>query len=205
MLLIVPTIRDLKAAEAQNPGADDIADPVATAVKGYRERFSTLGLAEGYARRFSTLGLAGVDPKRFSTLALAGVDPKRFSTLGLAGLAEGYATRFSTLGLAEGYAKRFSTLALAGIDAKRFTDLIASVQASTGALHEEAAATGGSVDWLLLGQITLRTLFAAFMLILIVAVWEEQKDTEPASALLELIGAIWLWNEIDRAIWQALS
>jgi hypothetical protein len=72
-------------------------------------------------------------------------------------------------------------------------------------LHQEASATGRSVDWLLFGQITLRTLFATFMLILMVAVWEEQKDTEPASVLLELIGAIWLWNEIDRAIWHELS
>ena len=72
-------------------------------------------------------------------------------------------------------------------------------------LHQEASATGRSVDWLLFRQITLRTLFATFMLILMVAVWEEQNDTEPASVLLELIGAIWLWNEIDRAIWQELS
>jgi hypothetical protein len=269
MLPIMPTIRALKAVEAQSPTADDVADPVATAVKGYRQRFATLGLAgvdtsrfstlglpQGYAKRFSDLAFAGLDTKRFSTLGLAGIDTIRFSTLAFAGLntkrfaslgltgmdtkrfaslafaglgtkrfsslglAEAYALRFSTLslglagistkgfstlGLAEGYAKRFSTLAFAGIYPKRFSDLIASVQTSGGVLHQEASATGRSVDWLLFGQITLRSLFATFMLILMVAVWEEQKDTEPASALLELIGAIWLWNEIDRAIWQELS
>jgi hypothetical protein len=72
-------------------------------------------------------------------------------------------------------------------------------------LHQEASPTEPSVDRPLFAQITLRALFATFMLIVMVAVWEEQKDTDPALALLELIGAIWLWHEIDSAIWEELS
>jgi NADPH:quinone reductase-like Zn-dependent oxidoreductase len=112
--------------------------------------------------------------------------------------AEPYTKRFT-----EAYTKRFTDLVFTGVDTKRFADLLAAVQPTGGVLHEEASPTEPSVDWLLFAQLTLRALFATFMLIVMVAVWEEQKDADPALALLELIGAIWLWHEIDRAIWES--
>ena len=51
----------------------------------------------------------------------------------------------------------------------------------------------------------MRAAILAFFLTLVVAVWEEQADTAPAQALLEIIGALVLWYQIDDAIWKKIS
>lgn len=87
---------------------------------------------------------------------------------------------------------------------------IAAVAAPVWAVPEgpsrsEVAPPVPSVNWLLLGQCTLRVLFAAIVIAVIYAAWEEQKENAPAITLLEIFGALWLWNEIDEAIWKRLS
>ena len=61
VLPVMPTIRDLKAAEARNPGASETTDCVAAAVKGSRQRFASLAFT-------------GIDTKRIADL-LAAVQP----------------------------------------------------------------------------------------------------------------------------------
>jgi hypothetical protein len=75
-----------------------------------------------------------------------------------------------------------------------------------GDLHgSEALTRAPNVDWLLLSQLTIRATILAFFLALVVAVWEEQADTAPAQALLEIIGALVLWYQIDEAVWKKIS
>jgi tetrahydromethanopterin S-methyltransferase subunit E len=50
---------------------------------------------------------------------------------------------------------------------------------------DEFATTAPSVNWVLLGQFTLRVIFAAIALAVIVALWEEQSESAPAEPLLE--------------------
>jgi hypothetical protein len=62
-----------------------------------------------------------------------------------------------------------------------------------------------SVDGLFLVQLTLRALAATIVLAAIIALWEEQKETAPAQAMVEIIGLYCLWYfEIDRTIWKKL-
>jgi hypothetical protein len=68
----------------------------------------------------------------------------------------------------------------------------------------EALTRTPNVDWLLLSQLTIRATILAFFLALVVAVWEEQADTAPAQSLLEIIGALVVWYQID-AVWNKIS
>jgi hypothetical protein len=69
----------------------------------------------------------------------------------------------------------------------------------------EALAWTPSVDWLLLSQLTVRAMILASFLVLVIAVWEEQADTAPAQTLIEILGALALWNQIDEAVWKKFS
>jgi hypothetical protein len=69
----------------------------------------------------------------------------------------------------------------------------------------EALTRTPNVDWLLLSQLTMRATILAFFLVLVVAVWEEQADTAPAQALLEIIGALVVWYQIDEAVWYQID
>jgi hypothetical protein len=69
----------------------------------------------------------------------------------------------------------------------------------------EALTRTPNVDWLLLSQLTIRATILAFFLALVVAVWEEQADTAPAQSLLEIIGALVAWYQIDDAVWKKIS
>ena len=69
----------------------------------------------------------------------------------------------------------------------------------------EALTSTPNVDWLLLSQLTIRATILAFFLALVVAVWEEQADTAPAQSLLEIIGALVVWHQIDDAVWKKIS
>jgi hypothetical protein len=69
----------------------------------------------------------------------------------------------------------------------------------------EALTRTPNVDWLLLSQLTIRATILAFFLALVVAVWEEQADTAPAQSLLEIIGALVVWYQIDDAVWKKIS
>jgi hypothetical protein len=80
------------------------------------------------------------------------------------------------------------------------------VQPVDGDLREsQALARTPSVDWLLLSQLTIRAMILAFFLALVVAVWEEQADTAPAQVLIEILGVLFLWQQIDEAVWKKLS
>ena len=80
------------------------------------------------------------------------------------------------------------------------------VQPVDGDLHgSEALTRTPNVDWLLLSQLTIRATILAFFLALVVAVWEEQADTAPAQSLLEIIGALVVWYQIDDAVWKKIS
>jgi len=61
-----------------------------------------------------------------------------------------------------------------------------------------------SLDWLLLGQYTLRILFAAIVLALIVALWEEQSESAPAETIIGILAALKLWWDIDGEMWRRL-
>ena len=49
--------------------------------------------------------------------------------------------------------------------------------------RELALMQAQGVDWLFYGQLTLRALVLAMFLALVVAVWEEQRESAPAEAL----------------------
>jgi hypothetical protein len=75
-----------------------------------------------------------------------------------------------------------------------------------GGLHgSEALAWTPSVDWLLLSKLTVRAMILASFLVLVIAVLEEQADTAPAQALIDVLGALFLWNQIDEAVWKKFS
>jgi cellobiose-specific phosphotransferase system component IIB len=85
-------------------------------------------------------------------------------------------------------------------------ELGSPVQPVDGDLHgSEALTRTTNMDWLLLSQLTIRATILAFFLALVVAVWEEQADTAPAQALLEIIGALIGWFQIDDAVWKKIS
>jgi hypothetical protein len=102
------------------------------------------------------------------------------------------------------------------VDTRQFTETfrLASVQIIAVASvrpedevspREAALARALGVDWLFFGQLTLRALVLAIFLALVIAVWEEQRESTPAEALLEIVGAFGLWYSVDRAIWNKLS
>jgi hypothetical protein len=104
----------------------------------------------------------------------------------------------------------------AGVDTRRFGEAFSlmSVEITAAALvqpvdevspREAALARALGVDPLFIGQLTLRALVLAIFLTLVIAVWEEQRESAPAQALLEIVGAFGLWYGVDGAIWKKLS
>jgi hypothetical protein len=107
---------------------------------------------------------------------------------------------------------------VAMVDTRRLTETfrLTSVQITAAALPrpvdmdevspgEATLARPLDVDWLFFGQLTLRALVLAIFLALVMAVWEEQKESGPAVALLEITCAFGFWYSVDGAIWKKLS
>jgi hypothetical protein len=89
--------------------------------------------------------------------------------------------------------------------AERLAAAAAPAWLPSGSTSRELVETTPSIDWLFFGQVTLRALFAAIAFALVVALWEEQKESAPATAFFEALGALKLWHEIDGAIWKKFS
>jgi hypothetical protein len=106
----------------------------------------------------------------------------------------------------------------AAVDTRRLTETfrLTSVQITAAALPrpvdmdevspgEVTLARALGVDWVFFGQLTLRALVLAIFLALVMAVWEEQKESAPAVALLEITCAFGFWYSVDGVIWRKLS
>jgi hypothetical protein len=179
------------------------------------------GLSKPYLGEFSKLavgpkfspGFQAVLTRRFGEAfrQAAGVDTRRFA------LAAGVDTRRfgEAFRQAAGVDTRRFALA-AGVDTRRFGEAFSlmSVEITAAALvqpvdevspREAALARALGVDPLFIGQLTLRALVLAIFLTLVIAVWEEQRESAPAQALLEIVGAFGLWYGVDGAIWKKLS
>jgi hypothetical protein len=110
-------------------------------------------------------------------------------------------------------ARSFSAISLAFQSLSVQTRLVAkqsatnvSMQSVHGVPSRGEIAGTPAVDWLFLGQLTLRALVLAVLLALVIAAWEEQKENAPAQALLGIVGALGFWYyEVDQTIWKRFT
>jgi hypothetical protein len=189
------TIRDLRAAEARRRDLLTIA-PTASVIQEYY-RCITQQMAEA----------AGIHRITQQMAEAAGIH--RITQQ----MAEAAGIHRITQQMAEAAGSRITATMLAPKlrEFSRQAELLAEqlgspVQPVDGDLDgSEALTRTPNVDWLLLSQLTMRATILAFFLVLVVAVWEEQADTAPAQALLEIIGALVVWYQIDEAVWYQID
>ncbi len=162
------------------------------AIEGFRRR------ADVFAKQFATANGAATVLQGYRTSSVLGKELESFRRR-----ADVFAKQFAT---ANGAATVLQGYRTSSVLAKQLTAVAAPVWLMDGTLRQRgAAARALSINWLLFGQLTIRALFAAIVLALILAVWEEQKESAPAMAVLEIFGALGLWYQIDEAIWRRLS
>jgi hypothetical protein len=189
------TIRDLRAAEARRRDLLAIA-PAASVIQEHHRRI-TQQMAEA----------AGIHRITQHMAEAAGIH--RITQH----MAEAAGIHRITQQMAEAAGSQITATMLAPKlrEFSRQAELLAEqlgspVEPVDGDLHgSEALTRTPNVDWLLLSQLTIRATILAFFLALVVAVWEEQADTAPAQALLEIIGALVVWHQIDDAVWKKIS
>jgi hypothetical protein len=58
-----------------------------------------------------------------------------------------------------------------------------------------------AVDWVNVAQLMIRVIVATLVIYMIEAAWQEGKDNAPATTLLQLLGALVLWYQVDGWIW----
>jgi hypothetical protein len=176
------TIRDLRAAEARRRDLLTIT-PTASVIQKYHHRVSQ--------RMAEMVGLHRLNERMAEMVELHRLNEQ---------MAEAAGSQITATMLAPRL-REFSR------QAELLSEQLGSpVEPVDGDLHgSEALTRTPDVDWLLLSQLTMRATILAFFLTLVVAVWEEQADTAPAQALLEIIGALVLWYQIDDAVWKKIS
>jgi hypothetical protein len=202
------TIRDLRAAEARRRDLLTIA-PAASVIQEYHHRITQQWAEATGIHRITQqwAEAAGIHRITQQWAEAAGIHRITQQWAEIAGIHR------ITQQMAEAAGSQITATMLAPKlrEFSRQAELLAEqlgnpVQPVDGDLDGgEALTRTPNVDWLLLSQLTMRATILAFFLTLVVAVWEEQADTAPAQALLEIIGALVLWYQIDDAIWKKIS
>jgi hypothetical protein len=62
-----------------------------------------------------------------------------------------------------------------------------------------------SVQSPVIQALVIRIILAAVIQSLIVAMWQEGRDSTPAAALSAIFGVIVAWYQLDEAIWKKFS
>jgi hypothetical protein len=203
ILQSMATMRDLRAAEARETTAE-----AASVVSGINRITQQMAEAWGINRITQHMAeAAGINRITQHMAEAAGINRITQHMAEIVGIQR------ITQHMAEAVGSQMTATLLAPKlrEFSRQAELLAEqlgnpVQPVDGDLDgSEALTRTPNVDWLLLSQLTIRATILAFFLALVVAVWEEQADTAPAQSLLEIIGALVVWYQIDDAVWKKIS